>query len=105
MTVLICGIGVLLMFISGVGLYEFKRRRQWLYGLVEIVVACASGFYTLQRLFEDTPPFLGVLAAIGTSIYFIQRGFANFVDGSPHIRATFESGKMLRVFSIISKKD
>ena len=73
--------GICLSIVVGLALSEFKRRMQWLYGLVEISVSCASCFYTFQKVLETKPTILGIVAPIATAIYFTQRGFTNFFEG------------------------
>jgi hypothetical protein len=58
--------------------YRFKRWSVGYYGLVEVIVGVAVGFFVLSKLaFESAQDWL----ALATATYVVVRGFENFHKG------------------------
>jgi hypothetical protein len=71
------GAGVI---VAGMCAYIFKLRNQALYGIVEIVVAGATGIAVAKKI-GTVSQWTGSMQTLVAAIYVVSRGAGNYFDG------------------------
>ena len=68
-----------LVLALGIGAYQYKKKYQRFYGLIEMVFGCVTGVLATKHV--DLDKVFPTLATLGGCVYVVARGSINFAEG------------------------